>query len=111
MYIYIYIYILCLSLGPGFDSRWERCNYRASRPSQGTGKGGAVSKWPRCRWDVKLKQPTISLSVSHSIHLSFSLHLSIYIHISVCFNSDECDQSLVIIHLRNSNVPCKHFPT
>ena len=30
----------------GFDSRWERCLYRASRPSQGTvnGGGGAVSK-------------------------------------------------------------------
>ena len=35
---------------PGFDSRWERCKNRASRPSQGTvnggpvGGGGAVSK-------------------------------------------------------------------
>ena len=30
--------------GPGFDSRSERCIYRASRPSQGTVNGGAVSK-------------------------------------------------------------------
>ena len=30
--------------GPGFDSRWEWCIYRASRPSQGTINGGAVSK-------------------------------------------------------------------
>ena len=30
--------------GPGFDSRWDRCIYRASRPSQGTLNGGAVSK-------------------------------------------------------------------
>ena len=43
---------------PGFNSRSERCIYRASRPSQGTVNGGAVSKWPRCRWDVKHNQPT-----------------------------------------------------
>ena len=36
---YIYIHD-----GPGFDSRWERCIYRASRSSQGTVNGGAVSK-------------------------------------------------------------------
>ena len=30
--------------GPGFDSRLERCIYRALRPSQGTVNGGAVSK-------------------------------------------------------------------
>ena len=30
--------------GPGFDSRWERCKNRASRPSQGQVNGGAVSK-------------------------------------------------------------------
>ena len=42
--------------GPGFDSRWERCIYRASRPSQGTVNGGAVSKWTRCWRDVKHKQ-------------------------------------------------------
>ena len=41
-----------------FDSRWERCKNRASRPLQGTVNGGAVSKWPRCRWDVKHNQPT-----------------------------------------------------
>ena len=29
---------------PGFDSRWERCKNRASRPSQGTVNWGAVSK-------------------------------------------------------------------
>ena len=42
--------------GPGFDSRWEQCIYRASRPSQGTVNGGAVSKWSRCWRDVKHKQ-------------------------------------------------------
>ena len=30
--------------GPGFDSRWGRYIYRASRPSQGTVNGGVVSK-------------------------------------------------------------------
>ena len=30
--------------GPGFDSRSGRCIYRASRPSQGTVNGGAVSE-------------------------------------------------------------------
>ena len=29
----------------GFDSQWEQCKNRASRPSQGTVNGGAVSKW------------------------------------------------------------------
>ena len=28
-----------------------------SCPSQGTVNGGAISKWPRCRWDVKHNQP------------------------------------------------------
>ena len=42
--------------GPGFDSRWELCKNRASRPSQGTVNGGAVSKWSSCRWDVKPNQ-------------------------------------------------------
>ena len=39
--------LLCNGLppdGPGFDSRWERCKYRASRLSQGTVNGGADSK-------------------------------------------------------------------
>ena len=40
----------------GFDSRWEQCKNRGSRPSQVN--GGAVSKWLRCRWDVKHNQPT-----------------------------------------------------
>ena len=40
----------------GLRGRSERCIYRASRPSQGTVNGGAVSKWPRCRWDVKHNQ-------------------------------------------------------
>ena len=31
---------------------------RASHPSQGTVNGGAVAKWPRCRWNVKHNQPT-----------------------------------------------------
>ena len=43
--------------GPGFDFRWKRCKNRASRPSQGTVNWGAVSKWPRCRWDAKHNQP------------------------------------------------------
>ena len=29
--------------GPGFDSQWERCIYRASRTSQGTVNGSVVS--------------------------------------------------------------------
>ena len=29
---------------PGFDSRWEWCKNRASRPAQGTINGGAVSE-------------------------------------------------------------------
>ena len=32
---------------------------RASCPLQGTVNGGAVSKWPGCRWDVKHNQLTI----------------------------------------------------
>ena len=52
---------------PGFDSRWER-------PSQGTVNGGAISKWPRCRWDVKHNQPNNQLSFSP--FLSSSLPLS-----------------------------------
>ena len=32
--------------GPGFNSRSERCIYRASRPSQGKVNGGARSAWP-----------------------------------------------------------------
>ena len=54
---------LCIGLpydDPGFDYRWVRCNNRASRPSQGTMNGNAVSKWPRCRWDVKHNQLTDS---------------------------------------------------
>ena len=46
------------------------CIYRTSRPSQGTVNGGAVSKWPRCRWDVKHNQP--------GIFWIFSLNGSIY---------------------------------
>ena len=38
--------------------RWERHKNRASRPSQGTINGGAISEWPRCRWDVTHNQPT-----------------------------------------------------
>ena len=37
---------------------WERCKNWASRTSQGTVNGGAVSKWPRCQWDVEHNQPT-----------------------------------------------------
>ena len=44
--------------GGGFDSWWERCKKWASFPSQGAVNGGAVSKWPCCRWDVKHNQPT-----------------------------------------------------
>ena len=42
--------------GPGFNSWWERCKNWASHPLQGTVNGGAVSKWPRCQWDVKHNQ-------------------------------------------------------
>ena len=41
------VQLLCNGLprdGPGFDSRWEWCKNRASRPSQGTVNRGAVSK-------------------------------------------------------------------
>ena len=38
--------------------RWGQCKNRASRPSQGTVNGGAISKCPRCRWDIKHNQPT-----------------------------------------------------
>ena len=54
--------------GPGFNSRSERCIYRASRPSQGTVNGGAVSKWPRCRWDVKHNQPTSLSWLCQAVH-------------------------------------------
>ena len=62
-YIYIYIYIYkseCIYIYIYIYIRSERCIYRASCPSQGTVNGGAVSKWPRCRWDVKHNQPTIN---------------------------------------------------
>ena len=39
-----------------------------SRPSQGTVNGGAVSKWPRCRSDVKHNQPT-----NQKIHTQFDI--------------------------------------
>ena len=39
------------------DIHFLNCIYRASRPSQTTVNEGAVSKWPRCRWDVKHNQP------------------------------------------------------
>ena len=56
-YIWEFLEILyiCVSL---YLSLWKRCKNRASRPSQGTVNGGAVSKLPRCRWDVKHNQPT-----------------------------------------------------
>ena len=38
------VYILFPRDSPGFDSQLQRCNYRASRPLQGTVNGGAVSK-------------------------------------------------------------------
>ena len=46
-YTYTYNTYMCNGLpcdGPGFNSRSERCIYRASRPSEGTVNGGAVSK-------------------------------------------------------------------
>ena len=52
------------------DSRWERCIYRASRPSQGTVNGGAVSKWPRCWRDVKHKQTNIIIAAVQEKTLS-----------------------------------------
>ena len=55
-----------LSLDPSYKWSWHGAAaawgsipvgngviYRASRPSQGTVNGGAISKWPCCRWDVK----------------------------------------------------------
>ena len=47
MYVCMYLckYICMYACdGPGFNSRSEQCIYRASRPSQGTVNGGAVSK-------------------------------------------------------------------
>ena len=43
---------------PGFDFPWGHYKNRTSCPSQGTVNGDAVSKWHRCRWDVKHTQPT-----------------------------------------------------
>ena len=43
---------------PGFDFPWGHYKNRTSCPSQGTVNGDAVSKWHRCRWDVKHNQPT-----------------------------------------------------
>ena len=54
---------------PGFNSRSERCIYRVSRPSQGTVNGGAVSKCPRCRWDVKHNQPNIYIYIRLQVKL------------------------------------------
>ena len=48
----------CHAKTRGFDSRWVKCINRASCPLQGTVNGGAVSRWPHCRWDVKHNQPT-----------------------------------------------------
>ena len=56
----------CHATARGFNSRWERCIYRASHPSQGTVNGSAVSKRPRCRWDVKHNQPTNTLQTFFS---------------------------------------------
>ena len=50
------------------SSRWARCINRASRPSQGTLNGYAVSKWPRCRWDVKHNQQIVHPPLPPSIH-------------------------------------------
>ena len=56
LFVYFYEQLLCgagvahwLCIGlphndPGFDPRWGRCKNRATRPSQGTVNGGAVSK-------------------------------------------------------------------
>ena len=49
----------------GFASWWVRCKNRPSRPSQGTVNGGAVSKCPSCRWDVKHNQPTNYMFFAH----------------------------------------------
>ena len=43
---------------PGFHIQWEWCKNWASRPLQETVNESAVSKWPRCRWDIKHNQPT-----------------------------------------------------
>ena len=42
-----------------YAKSYERCKDSASRPSQGTVNGGAVSKWPCCPWDIKHNQPTL----------------------------------------------------
>ena len=77
----------------GFDSLWERCKNWASRPSQGTLNGDAVSKWPRCRWDVKQNQPTwkadfLKLKIASFIH--FQSH-----SISECDSSNHLVSSLL----------------
>ena len=73
--------------GPGFKSRSERCIYRASRPSQGTVNGGAVSKWPRCRWDVKHNKQNkrgwwslYNLDIHSKVTLDCTLHMAIWMH-------------------------------
>ena len=59
---------------PRFDSRWERCKNRASRPSQGTINGGTVSKWPCCLWDAKHNQPTSQIGLKVVSHPFDSSH-------------------------------------
>ena len=75
IYIYIYIYIfknVNLAWGSGcvMDCHWRpgvrfpvlKLNFTSfARDS----KWGTISKWPRCRWDVKHNQPTIN--VNHSV--------------------------------------------
>ena len=58
---------------PGFNSQWEWCKNRASCPSQGTVNGGAVSKWPRCRWDVKHNRQVCPVSLMLRVKFHYRL--------------------------------------
>ena len=62
--------------GPGFDSRWERCIYRAPCPLQGTVNGGAVSKWPRCWRGLRNKQTNKHKEIS--LFFCISSFISVY---------------------------------
>ena len=55
----------------GFDSQWEWCKNRASRPSQGTVNGGAISNWPRCQWDLNTtNQPSKGVASQKRFHFT-----------------------------------------
>ena len=63
-------WLLCNGLphnDPGFNSR---CKNRALHPLQDTVNGGAVSKWPFCRWDFNKTQPTNQPCLSVALHVA-----------------------------------------